>query len=66
MIPRHLPPEAKIAQIAEIPLYRITPTREIQRVPKGGDALKKYLLVRDIEALTRQARSRVLERERKL
>lgn len=65
MFPRHLPPEAKVAQIAEIPLYRVTPMREIHRVPKSGDALKKYLLVRDIEALTRLARSSIVERGKK-
>ncbi len=57
ILPRHIPPEAKISQIAEIPLQRITPNSKITRVPKGGDALTKYLLMRDIEALTRHATS---------
>ena len=57
ILPRSIPPEAKVAQIAEIPLQRITPNSKILKVPRSGDALTKYLLMRDIEALTRYATS---------
>ena len=57
MLPRGIPSETKVAQIAEIPLPRITPNSEISRIPRDGDTLKKYLMVRDVEALTRRITS---------